>query len=806
VQSGDTLQSIAAGAYGDSALWFRIAQANGLSGNGDLKVGQTLAIPSGVQGTHNNAGTFQPYDPSKVVGDTSPNLPAPPKDEGCGVVGQIIILVVVVIVAYFTQQWYLANYAAPATAYTGAALEGSTLTLTTATEYSAADMAVAAAAGGAAGSVAGQAVAMAAGMQNRFDWGQVGLAAIGGAVGGALTGSAPLGGNAASLGNTVVRSAIGNAITQGIGVATGLQEKFNWRGVAAAAAGSGVGHLLNEGLGLTDKDGKPAEGMGASERLAKATLSGLSAGIVAAMARGGRVSVERVAADAFGNALGDSLAHGDFNGGSQQLQALQGLGTNGSPYVGYNSDHIVIGGQAQFAFPDLASLGDGGFGDGVASMNDVGPGTLVAARGGANYGVKLTPPKDGTWMEKLGDLAKEAYGVAKEAPNVVRWGLDQLVRSGTRSNEILPSPVPLPQPVSPSLNALAGEAFTAGVDYINGKGVCITPSESAPAEIRPERNQLAEQQAGQMQWQVGAQLPDAAMMLAAPELLPARLTAALSNTLRFTQKAFLGEDWVLISDLGAQMQANLRADLPMSTSLAPEFRLAELPSKPALGYDFPRLETGDGPFSVPQQLPPLESGPFAPRTTYDTVRRVVPESQRGVSDIISNVENASVPARNAFARDPNQPLLLTYSSPTTHTVDEILRMQLPDRWQAGEQFIQELYGSTGQQHFPVPAGVFNGEEIRGAGGRFVDAPVPTSNGGVLANEVKTYRPWTTVDGQPTPNSVGLTDTVQQQVLKDSWLKANVPGYNPRWNFIGAPPSVELDQYLTRKGIDYLIYH
>jgi hypothetical protein len=317
VQSGDTLQSIAAGAYGDSALWFRIAQANGLSGNGDLKVGQTLAIPSGVQGTHNNAGTFKPYDPSKVVGDTSPNLPAPPaKDSGCGVVGQIIILVVVVIVAYFTQQWYLANYAAPATAYTGAALEGSTLTLTTATEYSAADMAVAAAAGGAAGSVAGQAVAMAAGMQNSFDWSQVGLAAIGGAVGGALTGSAPLGGNAASLGNTVVRSAIGNAITQGIGVATGLQEKFNWRGVAAAAAGSGVGHLLNEGLGLTDKDGKPAEGMGASERLAKATLSGLSAGIVAAMARGGRVSVERVAADAFGNALGEGLARGDFDGGS----------------------------------------------------------------------------------------------------------------------------------------------------------------------------------------------------------------------------------------------------------------------------------------------------------------------------------------------------------------------------------------------------------------------------------------------------------------------------------------------------------
>jgi nucleoid-associated protein YgaU len=31
VRTGDTLQSIAQGAYGDSALWYRIAEANGLA-------------------------------------------------------------------------------------------------------------------------------------------------------------------------------------------------------------------------------------------------------------------------------------------------------------------------------------------------------------------------------------------------------------------------------------------------------------------------------------------------------------------------------------------------------------------------------------------------------------------------------------------------------------------------------------------------------------------------------------------------------------------------------------------------------
>jgi nucleoid-associated protein YgaU len=58
VQSGDTLQSIAQAAYGDSSLWYRIANANGLSGNEDLRVGQTLNIPTKVGDTHNNASTY----------------------------------------------------------------------------------------------------------------------------------------------------------------------------------------------------------------------------------------------------------------------------------------------------------------------------------------------------------------------------------------------------------------------------------------------------------------------------------------------------------------------------------------------------------------------------------------------------------------------------------------------------------------------------------------------------------------------------------------------------------------------------
>lgn len=61
VRNGDTLQSIAQSAYGDGKLWYRIAEANGLSGDRDLRVGQTLNLPNLVGTVHNDVDTFKPY-------------------------------------------------------------------------------------------------------------------------------------------------------------------------------------------------------------------------------------------------------------------------------------------------------------------------------------------------------------------------------------------------------------------------------------------------------------------------------------------------------------------------------------------------------------------------------------------------------------------------------------------------------------------------------------------------------------------------------------------------------------------------
>ncbi len=75
IQAGDTLRSIARSAYGDERMWYRLADANNIGSDRELRAGQTLNIPSTVAGAYNSARSFKPYDASLITGDTSPNLP-----------------------------------------------------------------------------------------------------------------------------------------------------------------------------------------------------------------------------------------------------------------------------------------------------------------------------------------------------------------------------------------------------------------------------------------------------------------------------------------------------------------------------------------------------------------------------------------------------------------------------------------------------------------------------------------------------------------------------------------------------------
>ena len=321
VQAGDTLGSIARGAYGDAQLWWRVADANGLTGDADLRVGQTLTIPNRVGTVHNGADTFKPYDPSKITGDTTPNMPAPNNGSDCGGLGALLVVIVIVVVAVVTQQYYLttvgtevgaAGAAGTAAASGGAAAAGTGAAAAGAT-YTTGSLIAAGAIGGAAGAVAGQIVGNAIGLYDGFDWKAVALGALGGAVAGGLSNWSAFSGSASSATNVAVRAAVGNAVTQGVAVATGLQDHFDWRGVAAAAVGGAVGQNVSDGLkGSTAFDTLGQNGAA----IAKASISGFAAGVAAAAARGGSISVARVATDAFGNALGGSLAAASTSGSS----------------------------------------------------------------------------------------------------------------------------------------------------------------------------------------------------------------------------------------------------------------------------------------------------------------------------------------------------------------------------------------------------------------------------------------------------------------------------------------------------------
>src|SRR5690606_25075225 len=96
--------------------------------------------------------------------------------------------------------------------------------------------------------------------------------------------------------------------------ATGLQSRFDWKGVAASALAAGVGQGLNATMDYYP--GQP----GVQFDLGKSLVSGLGGAIVANVARGGKISAANIAADAFGNVIGDSFAAARSSGSTYVSQ------------------------------------------------------------------------------------------------------------------------------------------------------------------------------------------------------------------------------------------------------------------------------------------------------------------------------------------------------------------------------------------------------------------------------------------------------------------------------------------------------
>ena len=268
VQGGETLQVVAANLWGDASLWYLLAQANGLNGTEYLTAGRTLMVPANataLNNVHNNADTFKPYDPNVVVGD---NFPGAMRQLGiehprCGP-EVVLIALVAAVVAVLVAQYALPKLAlAFAEAGFGTGAIGGLSTaeiITTAGGVvveggSAAGLAAGAVSGGLAGaasSIAGQGVAMALGVQDKFDWKQVGLSALSGAVNGLFGAGMPDELFGSAMVSDAVRGVASEAITQSLAVATGLQDHFSWIDVAVsgitAVAGGAFDRSVNANL------------------------------------------------------------------------------------------------------------------------------------------------------------------------------------------------------------------------------------------------------------------------------------------------------------------------------------------------------------------------------------------------------------------------------------------------------------------------------------------------------------------------------------------------------------------------------
>lgn len=212
VAPGDSLSRIAQSIWGDSSMWYLIADANGLSQSSALSPGDTLVIPRVVGSTKNNSGTFEVYNPDIIVGDNkpTPKVPPPPKPKKKKSHGlaSIVMVIVAVVASVYT--------AGLATAALGAVATGVSAGT------------VAAAAGG---------------------YGALGLAALGGTAASITVGAAGVAiGTGAALGGAIIGGMGGSLASQLAGHAMGLSDGLSWRQVAAGGLTAGLISGASEAL------------------------------------------------------------------------------------------------------------------------------------------------------------------------------------------------------------------------------------------------------------------------------------------------------------------------------------------------------------------------------------------------------------------------------------------------------------------------------------------------------------------------------------------------------------------------------
>ena len=309
IVEGDTLQGIAQKIWGDSSMWYLIADANGLGVGDVLDRGTSLIIPNVAGSNANNADTFKAYDQNEVTGDLTPvpiyQPPKPKKKKSKGL-ASVVMVVVAVVATVFTAGAATAVISGAATTFGGAAAAG-TAALSAAAAGTAATISLGGAIIGAAvGSAASQLVGMGMGAVDKFSWGQVAASGItGGLTYGITSGIGTLAQGAqpgswakiaASAAKTYSAQGVFNyAASQVANRIVGLDTSFSWNRLASSVVAANVSGELNGRFGR-QLSGQIVSGQVGA--YASAAISDKWLG-------GSRPDHGQIAADAFGNTLGN---------------------------------------------------------------------------------------------------------------------------------------------------------------------------------------------------------------------------------------------------------------------------------------------------------------------------------------------------------------------------------------------------------------------------------------------------------------------------------------------------------------------
>ncbi|WP_212801038.1 RHS repeat protein [Pseudomonas sp. St290] len=329
IVEGDTLQGIAQKIWGDSSMWYLIADANGLGVGDALDRGTSLIIPNVAGSNANNADTFKAYDQNEVTGDLTPvpiyQPPKPKKKKSKGLASVVMVVVAVVATVFTAGAALVAVGAAGGATIAGAGVAA----LSGAAGWAGFGAAVV---GGMAGSAAAQLAGNAMGVTDGFSWGQVamgGLAAgIGAGVGNLVSGgqTAQQLAQTGSYGKIATAAVLNSFGNYGASKIVGLDTSFSWRSIATSALASVATARISKGLGLTTDNFK-------SNFMNGVIGAQVSSSVQALIGKGGKLDYADVAADAFGNAIGNglieaSLPDGNFfgprSGDSERQKTVNG--------------------------------------------------------------------------------------------------------------------------------------------------------------------------------------------------------------------------------------------------------------------------------------------------------------------------------------------------------------------------------------------------------------------------------------------------------------------------------------------------